>query len=153
MDPLSITASIIAVLQATSTVITICYDYSSAVKGSSWESVKVLDEVRGLRNVLESLEPLVRQETSQNSNVESRLPSLRLLCAPGTGVLSKCLVELTGLEKKLLPPGWSGPPGSKRRALIQASGWPLKKGSVEKILANIGRLKETISLALTADEA
>jgi hypothetical protein len=29
----------------------------------------------------------------------------------------------------------------------------MKKGAVEKALVNIGRLKETISLAISADEA
>lgn len=153
MDPLSLTASIIAVLQAASVVVSICYDYNSAVEGSSWELLKIIDEVRGLRDVLESLEQLARQAGSTKMEAESRLPSLRLLCEPGTGLLARCLTELTELDKKLRPPGWSGPAGSKRRALIQASGWPLKKGAIEKILANIGRWKETISLAITADEA
>jgi hypothetical protein len=153
MDPLSVTASIIAVLQATSAVVSICYDYSSAVEGSSWELLRVIDEVRGLRNVLESLEQLARQAGSTKVEAENRLPSLRLLCEPRTGILAKCLMELTDLDKKLRPQGWSGPAGSKRRALIQASGWPLKKGAVERALVNIGRLKETISLAITADEA
>jgi hypothetical protein len=153
MDPLSVTASIIAVILATSAVVSICYDYSSAVEGSSWELLKVIDEVRGLRNVLESLEQLARKAGSTKVEAESRLPSLRLLSEPGTGLLAKCLTELADLDKKLRPPGWSGPAGSRRRALVQASGWPLKKGAVEKSLVNIGRLKETISLAITADEA
>jgi hypothetical protein len=150
MDPLSLTASIIAVLQATSAVVSVCYDYSAALKGSSWELLKVIDEVRHLRNVLETLERLARQERSPNV-AKSRLPSLRLLCEPETGLLAKCLLELNDLDKKLRPPGY--PPGSKRRALIQASGWPLKKGAVEKTLANISRLKATLTLAITADEA
>jgi hypothetical protein len=150
MDPLSISASIIAVLQATSAVVSICYDYSSAVKGSSWELLKIIDEVRDLRNVLETLERLARQEESSNS-AKGRLPSLRLLCEPKTGLLAQCVMELNDLDKKLRPPGY--PVGSKRRALIQASSWPLKKGAAEKTLVNIGRLKATLTLAITADEA
>lgn len=153
MDPLSVTASIIAVLQAASAVVSICYDYSSAVEGSPWELLRIIDEVRGIRDVLESLEQLARQAESKTLEPESRMPCLRLLCKPGTGVLAQCLLELTDLDRRLRPPGWSGPAGSKRRALIQATSWPLKRGSVEKALANIGRLKETISLAITADEA
>ena len=153
MDPLSVTASIIAVLQATSAVVSICYDYSSAAQGSSWELLQIIDEVRGLRNVLETLEGLSRQAESRVSGVGSRLPSLELLCDPRTGLLARCLTELTDLEKKLQPPGWSGPAGSRRTALIQASGWPLKKGAVERSLATIRRLQETLALAITADEA
>jgi hypothetical protein len=94
MDPLSVTASIIAVLQATSVVVSICYDYSSALKGSSWELLKVIDEVRDLRNVLETLERLARQEESSNS-AKARLPSLRLLCEPNTGLLAHAYGNLT----------------------------------------------------------
>jgi hypothetical protein len=150
MDPLSLTASIIAVLQATSAVVSVCYDYSSALKGSSWELLKVIDEVRDLRNILETLERLARQEESSIS-AKARLPSLRLLCEPNTGLLVQCLRELNELDRKLRPPDYLS--GSKRRALIQASGWPLKKGAVEKTLVNIGRLKATLTLAITADEA
>lgn len=146
MDPLSITASIITVLQSANAVVSICYDYNAAVSGSSWELLKVIDEIRGLRNVLENLEHLTRHDA------EDRLPSLRLLCEPGTGLLARCLAELMELDRKLRPPNWSGPASSKRRALIQASSWPLKKGTVERSLVNIGRLKETISLAIMADE-
>lgn len=154
MDPLSITASVIAVLQATSAVLSICYDYSSAVKGSLWELPKLIDEVRDLRNVLETLEQLSRQSDDQeDSAAKRRLPSLQLLCVPETGLLARCLSELAVLEQKLKPPRWSGPAGSKRRALIQATAWPLKIEALEKTLSTIGRFKTTLSLALTADEA
>jgi hypothetical protein len=51
-----------------------------------------------------------------------QLPTLRQLCEPGVGHLAKCLGELQALERKLAPPSWGGPVGSKRRALIQALG-------------------------------
>ena len=53
MDPLSITASIIAVLQAANAVVAVCSYY----KGGA----KVVDELRSLRDVLEGLAPLAAQ--------------------------------------------------------------------------------------------
>ena len=105
----------------------ICYDYSSAVEGSSWKVLKIIDEVRGLRDVLETLEQLARQAEGTTVGTGSRRPSLKLLFKSGTGVLAKGLMELTYLDKRLRPPNRSGPARAKRRDLVQATGWPLKR--------------------------
>ena len=152
MDPLSITASVIAVLQAAEAVISVCCDYRSAVKGSSWEVPRVLEEVRALRNVLRVLEELADKAETPSSDSKSRLPALKSLCDPDTGTLIKCRTELNNLATKLTPPEWTGPAGSKRRGLVQALTWPLKKGDTEKVLASIERFKSTINVAVTTDQ-
>ena len=152
MDPLSITASIISVLQATNAVVSICYEYSCAMKNSSWELPRVTEEVKGLRNILETLEPLARKAENADPAAEGRLPTLKLLCNH-EGLLAMCLGELEVLKKKLDPPDWSGQVGSKRRAFVQALSWPLKEGDTKKTLEKIGRLKATLNLALTVDQA
>jgi hypothetical protein len=154
MDPLSITASIIAVLQATNAVISVCYDYSSAVRNSSWELPRVTEEVRSLRNVLESLEQLAKKAEGADPAAETQLLTLKLLCESGVGPgpLASCLQELERLKNKLSPPDWAGRDGSKRRAFIQALGWPLKEGDTRKTLENLGRFKTTLNLAMTADQ-
>ena len=155
MDPLSITASIIAVLQATNAIISICYDYSSSVKQSNWQLPKVIEEVKGLRNVLETLEPLAKTAESTDPGRGSRLPTLKLLCLPtaGRSLLLDCLEELNVLKDRLSPPSWAGSDGSKRRVLVQAIGWPLKERDTKTVLDNIGRYKATLTLAITADQA
>ena len=152
MDPLSITASIIAVLQATNAVVSVCYDYSCAMKSSSWELPRVIEEVKDLRNVLETLEQLAKKAENADLAAKGRLPTLKLLCNP-EGLLAMCLRELQELKEKLDPPGWSGQVGSKRRAFIQALSWPLKEDDTKKTLEKIGRLKATLNLALTVDQA
>ncbi|KAI9766559.1 MAG: hypothetical protein M1839_004886 [Geoglossum umbratile] len=153
MDPLSITASIITVLHATIAVISICYDYSTAIKNSSWELPRLIEEVKSLRNIFETLERLAKKSESSDPATDSQLPTLTLLCEPDVGPLAMCLMELEALEKKLSPPSWSGQARSKRRALVQAFGWPLKERDTKKILENIGRFKATLNLAITADQA
>ena len=153
MDALSITANVIAVLQISHKIISICYDYASAVKGSSWELQRVTEEVQSLRNVLEALANLARKAEGASPTEESRLPTLKLLCEPGVGPLSRCLLLLETLESKLAPPSWGGSVGSKRRALIQALGWPLKEGNTKKTLEEIARFKATLGLAVAADHA
>lgn len=44
MDPLSVTTSIIAVIQVTNAVISVGCDYRSAVKNSPWELSRVIEE-------------------------------------------------------------------------------------------------------------
>ncbi|KAF8249250.1 hypothetical protein K440DRAFT_598963 [Wilcoxina mikolae CBS 423.85] len=153
MDPLSVTASIIAVLQATNAIISVCYDYSTSVKGSSTELSRVTEEVKSLRNVLEAVAQLAQKAESADPTAGSQLPTLKSFCEPDVGQLAVCLVELNALKDKLAPPDWSGQEGSKRRRLVQALGWPLKEGETKKTLENIERFKATLNLALTVDQA
>ena len=152
MDPLSITASVITVIQAAEAVISVCCDYRSAVKCSSWEVPRVLEEVRALRNVLRTLEELADKAEAPSSDGKSRLPALKSLCDPNTGTLIKCCTEFNNLTTKLTPPEWIGRAGSKRRGLVQALTWPLKKGDTEKVLASIESFKSTINIAITTDQ-
>lgn len=145
MDPLSITASIITVLEVASKVLFTCYEYRSAVKNASKELERVIEEIKSLRNVLEMLEQLAGKTES------ARLPALKLLSEPREGPLAKCLVELGLLNQKLTPPSLSGK-SRPRNALIQALCWPLKGKDIEKTLANIGRFKAKLTLALSHDQ-
>ena len=152
MDPLSITASIIAVLQATNAVVSICKDYRSAAKASSWEYSQVISELESLRNVLKSLAELASNSISTRGKSDPSLSMLTKFCDPSVGQLGKCLAELETLKGELAPPSWSGVDGSKRRALIQALGWPLKRDETIKTLESIGRFKATLGLALSSDQ-
>jgi hypothetical protein len=153
MDPLSITASIIAVLQAANAVISVCYDYRSALKETPWALTKVADEVKSLRVVLETLEAISRDLAFTKTGPQSRLAALELLCAPDGGLLDICLSDLSSLEKKLSSPSWYDKIGPKRRAAIKATGWRLKETDAKEALINIERYKSTLTLAITADEA
>lgn len=156
-DPLSIAASIIAVLQATGKVIAICYDYKSCASDSSWELPRIIDEIKGLRNVLEALEKLASEIDVAQPGAKARLPTLQLLCGPKdgqeSGLLDLCLEELTKLKDRLAPPKWFGPQGSKRQALGQALRWQMNRGDNIKMLETIGRFRDLLSLALTADQS
>ena len=149
MDPLGITASVITVLQATHAILSVCYDYSSAVGNSSWELRRVTKEVKSLRDVLETLEKLAE---GAGPAAETQLPTLKRLCEPKEGHLAMCLVELKTLEKKLAPLSCTEQAGSKRRAIIQALGWPLREGDTKKTLKNISRFRAILNLAITADQ-
>ena len=153
MDPLSITASVVTLIDATSKVISICQDYKAAVKGADWELPRIIEEVKSLRDVLQDLERLAKLAENADPTAVNRLLQLRLFCDPKTGTLALCLSEIQILERKLMPPWWSGESGSKRRKLIQALGWPLKRNFVKKTLENLERFKATLNLALGTNAA
>lgn len=142
IDPLSITAGIIAVLQISGNVIFICYDYRAAVKNAPRDAKRIIDEVNTLQDVLEQLLKLA--ETA-SINASAHLPALELLNKPD-GPLIKCRAKLLALKAKLEPQeGW--------RAVKKALTWPLRETEVTKALDNINRFKATLTLALTADQA
>ena len=146
MDPLSITASIVALIGATQKVLSICKNYAAAVKGADWELTRIIEEVESLRGVLQGLERLAKQAKDADPAAMSQLPQLICLCDPKTGTLASCLSELESLEQKLIPPGGTGQSDSKLRKLIQALGWPLKKAFVKETLENLERFKASLNL-------
>lgn len=152
MEPLSVTASVVAVLQAAESVISVCCNYRSACIGSSWEVSRILEGTRDLRKVLRLLEGVAEKAETGSTGGNSHLPALAQLCDPKTGSLVQCLETLSSLEKQLKPPSWSGPDGSKRSNLVQALSWPLKKAETERTLDKIGYFKSTLNLALSLDQ-
>jgi hypothetical protein len=78
MEPLSVAASIIAVLQAANAVISICYDIRAAVKGAPWALSRIINSISDLRLVLSRLEQ-VANEAELNSDPISaaKLPTCK----------------------------------------------------------------------------
>ncbi|KAL8780876.1 MAG: hypothetical protein Q9213_006266 [Squamulea squamosa] len=149
-EVLGLTASIVAVLQITQSVLSVCYDYSAALKGASWELTKAKDELEGLRSVLQALEPLMREAEATDPADNTKLPTLEALCRP-RGVLQACVAEMQQLEKKLKGPGWSKHLGPRRKAFLQSLRWPLQEDETRKALERIARFRDTLGFALDVD--
>jgi len=144
MDPLSITASLIAVLQIGGTVISALYEYRKGVKHASKDAAKIIDELNSLRIVLESLLSVAEKEESATER-SSRLSTIQQLAKPN-GELERCKANLVFLNAKLQPEsGW--------KTLKQALVWPLKEAEVKNTLDDIQRSKSTLHFALSTDEA
>jgi hypothetical protein len=153
MDPLSISASIIAVLQATNSVVSLCYDFRAALKNAPWSLTRIIEEVKDLRRILETLDRLAEPLDDPASADAKRRPVFQLLCDPENGPLAACLRELSYLEEKITSASWVAQTGSRRRAFIQAVGWQLKDRDATLCLERIERCKSSLNLAITADEA
>ena len=148
MDPLSISAGIIALIQATSEVVLLCYNFATA-KSTARTISDLLDQLKSLRNVLESLEQFCKGDAFANPVTSAQLGTITALCDMDNGPIAK---ELTYLGEKLRPPNWANRDGSRRKALVQSLTWPLKEAETMKTLENIERLKSDLQLALTVNQ-
>ena len=131
-DLLSVTASIISVLQLTGTIIR----YLGNVQDATGYKTRLLLEVSGAKGVLETLRDL-SQESVQGDPI---LSTLGLLGEP----LKHLESTLRKLENALAP-------AQDLRKLGKAFKWPFEKGEIMDILGNIERQKMLFGLALQAD--
>ena len=138
MDPLSITAAVIAVVQLSGAVISVCYEYR---KDGAKEAVRITEELKSLQDVLERLLKLAELEVARGS---SRLQTLQPLLEPD-GALLHCRDDLSILQQRLAPE-------AGMKMLMRKLKWPLTEKEVKKAIENVARTRETISLALITDQ-
>ncbi len=105
MDPLSISVSVITLIQAANGVIHLCFDYASTVKGATRAISGLLDEIKSLRNILESLERLLARSENPKTAPAIELKEVAALCDCEDGLIAK---ELKLLHEKLRLPNWAG---------------------------------------------
>jgi hypothetical protein len=134
-DPLSISASIVAILQLTSTIV----QYLNDVKDASKECLRIRDEISSTSFLLYMLKD--RAEHAQAGDDSSSM--VRSLNVPN-GPLKQFKETLERLTACLAPV--HGPKG-----IGKAVSWPLKKTEVKDILGKIERQKLLFSLALQND--
>ncbi|KAH0558789.1 hypothetical protein GP486_004572 [Trichoglossum hirsutum] len=138
-DPLSVTASIIAVLQLSSTVLRYLVDVNDALA----DRKSLICEISSTRGILSTL-----NETVDGARVsdETWSATIQLLENPD-GPLNVLKTTLTQLAITLQ--GSALVTGIKKAA--NSLRWPFKQSEVEKILRVIERQKSTLSLALEND--
>ena len=142
MDPVSATASVIAVIQIVASVLSTCNEYRLSVKNAPKDADQITSELSSLKHVLEQVLTVAQREAESRSN---EFFSLAKLTTSG-GELDQCRDNLTELQKKLQPQdGWKG----VKKALT----WHFKEGEFRKTLDRIGKSKDTLNLAVTVDTA
>ena len=146
-ETLGVVGSIIAIVQISKTIISLCQFYIDAVDGASSDLRVILIEVSTLKGIAKSLQYLTRPNVA-NSALLNQLAAV-------TGPIEGCKKALNELET-LFPPAAVSMNGqrSKRRKLdasVAALAWPLKRGKAKKLLQEIIQHKTTINLALTAE--
>ena len=181
MDPLSISASIIAVIQITTVVSTHCMQYVKSAKNIEGELLILVREIGGLKIVLDTLKrtldrgkllhnatpqlqgnglsnassTLVNTNNDNNGNADN-LDDPYLLptlrkLCEMGKVFDECKEKLRKLANDIAPPK-AVEHRTKKEALIRALKWPLKESSMRRVLDDISNYITFFSLALSLDE-
>ncbi|RAO72488.1 uncharacterized protein BHQ10_008500 [Talaromyces amestolkiae] len=157
MDPLSVTASVIAVIQITSVISTHCMNYVKSARNTKSLILRLVQELGGLQIVLRTLEELTQRGThvlqnGEDSDAEEKsylLPTLHKLCQLEY-VFEECLRKLEQLERDIMPTSQANL--TKKESFLRALHWPLKEAYMRNIMDDINHYISLFSLALTLDE-
>lgn len=134
-DPLSISASIVALLQLTSTVV----QYINNVKDASKERLRIRDEISCTSFLLYMLEGRVQQ-----AHLGEPWLSMRQSLDMPKGPLEQFRGALEQLASRLEPSK-----GLKR--VGKSLAWPFKTEEIKEILSTIERQKSLFNLVLQND--
>ncbi|KAF2686169.1 hypothetical protein K458DRAFT_416478 [Lentithecium fluviatile CBS 122367] len=142
MDGLSGAASVIAVVDISAKVASLCFQYSVAAKDAKRDIGRLQQKVANIKNVLEELQQLVDRQGSQLPSTHKLLESLK-----------ECHKQLQDLEGKLKA---NLEPSGRRKAMsklgFRALKWPFTSKEVEKTVQNLENYGNTFSLALQVDQ-
>ncbi|RYP44150.1 hypothetical protein DL768_009359 [Monosporascus sp. mg162] len=141
-DPLSVTASVISILQLAAKTTQYCKDF----KDGSTDRIRLRDELRSATCLLEMLKDRIEDVNDMNADTSALRPaSIEALKRPD-GPLFHFQQMLEEIVAKLAPQG-------SRGRLKQHVTWPFDKKEIAELLASLERCKSHISLAMQNDLA
>jgi hypothetical protein len=139
MDGLSAAANVIAVVDISAKIASLCFQYSVAVKNAKEDIGRLQRKVNDIKDVLGEVQQLLDgRDKTRLSATNKLLDSLK-----------ECFLQLEELKTQLEP-------GKTCKAMsrfgVRALKWPFTSKEVEKIVASLERYEQTFSLALQADQ-
>jgi hypothetical protein len=156
MDPMSLTASLIAVVQISQAVLLFCYQIRGQIKDADDEVSRIITDVEALAATLDELNDILPDPGSTPSGTSVTLldklsldegdsTERRPASAACVSALRSCKTVLTELEEQLKP---LAKPGLKSKLK-----WPFESSSIQRKLGIIEKQKATLQLALAAHHA
>jgi hypothetical protein len=139
MDGLSAAANVIAVVDISAKIASLCFQYSVAVKNAKEDIGRLQRKVNDIKDVLGEIKQLL------DGRDKTRLSATHKLLES----LKECFLQLEELKTQLEP-------GKTRKAMsrfgVRALKWPFTSKEVEKIVASLERYEQTFSLAFQVDQ-
>lgn len=135
-DPLSMTASIIAIAQVSCTIITTAMGYYGGVVDAREDILRLRSELRGLDIVLDSLHDIINSTPTSTTRLQTLTASQFLI--------DDCRSVMDKINKKLGKPVT----GLKLGARLV---WPLKEKDINKLATIISRQRDILAAALGKD--
>jgi predicted nucleic acid-binding Zn-ribbon protein len=133
-------ASVIAVLQISREILSLCWEYLSACSTAEKDIKRLRDEITALHDVLKNVKELLEDSKA------TKLRGSKLLVEQ----LKKCSSELEDLKNTLDP---SQTRNALRRLGPRALKWPFQREGVQKKITMLNGYKATFNFALTTDQA
>jgi len=148
MDPLSICASVWAIIEASGAILKLCYHVRSGLKKVPWSLIRIIEEIRDLRNITEAIQSAVDAVAVEDDNgVSQRF--LEAINSPLLDVKS----ELAALERRILRVPIEDLVESRWKAFTQSLTWELREQETKEHLARLERCKASLSLAITSQNS
>ncbi|KAF2177552.1 vegetative incompatibility protein HET-E-1 [Zopfia rhizophila CBS 207.26] len=139
MDGFSGAASVIAVVDISAKITSLCFQYSVSVKDAKTNIERLQMKVTNIKSVLEKIKQLL------DGRHKARLSTTHEL----SDSLKQCFRELEDLKAELEP-------GKTRKAMsrfgVRALKWPFTSKQVEKIVSSLERYEHDFALALQIDQ-
>ena len=146
MDPLSVSASIIAVVGIAGKIISACKAYISTLRDAPDDLRTIFVNISSLKAILETIDFFVVHGANK-----ALAQNFQVLAGPDSPI-EGCRQRLADLEE-LIPQTQTNPRKRKKHRdnLLAQLAWPLKEAKARKLLADIEQYKSSLSLALSAD--
>jgi hypothetical protein len=143
MDGLSAAANVVAVIQLTVTVWSLCSDYLKQAKNAKKDIQRLQGELVGLETVLDGAHSLLKGPNSDKLRVSQKF----------SNELRKCSLQLHNLKAKL-----ENKPDTRKRDKIihswrfRSLKWPFESKDIDNIVRDIFKFRETLSTSLNIDQ-
>lgn len=139
MEGLGIAANVIAIVDLSAKVATLCVDYSKGVKNAKDDIARLRVEVAGLQTAAAGVSELLMGPSGERLKASQQLYN----------TVRRSESQLQAVYERLRPK-------SGREALarfgLRAFKWPLQSKEVEEIVLDIGRHAQAMNLALQVDQ-
>jgi Fungal N-terminal domain of STAND proteins len=140
MEGLSGAASVIAVVDLSAKVASLCFQYLVAVKDAKEDIKRLQGEVSSIKDILGGVKQLL-------DGLDSKMQLL--VTQKLSASLKDCSLQLKAVQKQLEP-------GKGRKAMsqfgVRALKWPFRSKEMEKIIHGLERHKRAFSSALQVDQ-
>src|SRR2546423_5385235 len=139
MEPLGVAVNVINVVNLSAKIASLCIQYSRDVKNAKSDIESLQREVVSLSHTFQEVERLLHGPDSVRLSASQELRD----------AVENCLSQLTAIKTRLEPNKTS-----KAMSLVgvRALKWPFQSKEVEKVLKNLERCTQTVSLALGVDQ-
>ncbi|RYP40199.1 hypothetical protein DL768_010663 [Monosporascus sp. mg162] len=144
MEGIGAAAGVIALIELSAKVTSLCLQYSSAVKNAKSDIERLQGELDRLQTTLQGARQLLESADGERLRTSQQLRD----------GLGGCSAQLTDLQAKLQ--STLDPQGARkimRRFGFRALKWPYKSENVDAIIRTLERYRDTLSAALLIDQS